>query len=135
MQHTVGHVPGLFASRHFVCKGRETYWWDSGQATPKYGTSPYWIFYVEGVWENSRKRKVTLTSSLPSLLQQVLKPWCKRCPPLYLEERSILYLQRQSDSEKNPYRPCSVSPASYVYLILFDLSFFYMTIHSSSNPA
>ena len=65
---------------------------------------------AEGVWENSRNRKVTVTSSLLYLLQQVSKPWCERCPHLYPKERSILYLWRQRDSEKKIQTGNAVDP-------------------------
>ena len=46
-----------------------------GGPPPKYGTLAYWILQAEGVWENSRSRKITLTSHTPCpfFLKQVIK--------------------------------------------------------------
>lgn len=42
---------------------RKKRWWGSGQVTPKYSTWVYWISNTEGIWENGRSKKVTLTSA------------------------------------------------------------------------
>ena len=91
--------------------------------TPKYDTLAYWIFLAEGVWENSRGRKVTLTSP-PS-------PETFR----YLEKRSIFFSKDKVLSRiwTNFKALLSFPPVYSTCLMFFDLSCFSITVSSSPS--
>ena len=90
--------------------------WGSGHSPPKYGTLAYWIFEAEGVWENNRSWKVTLTfPALPFFLEighkippgEVPSPSGREGAPLALKTR---------DAKKNPREQALLSPPALLQL-------------------
>lgn len=67
----------------WCCKYVAISWWGSEHTTPNYGT------LVEGIWENSRSRTVTLTF-LPFFPETGHKNFMWEVLSLYLEEKSSL---------------------------------------------
>lgn len=74
------------------------------------GNIPGLNILSEGVRENSRSRKVSLTFPCPSPLKQARRLSCERCLP-YSKRKGISLSPWRKNTKKNQNRPCKVSPS------------------------
>lgn len=87
------------------------------------GTSASGLFSAEGVWENSRSRNVTLTSSVPhpsSLKHHKTLMW--EMPFLYQEERSILTSKDEETKISNKKTLLSCSSTFFTTITSYSLT-------------